>query len=89
MYTAPRRVSEDKLNERVPLSVAQWHAHVNICLPPKGQKYDPRQEMFGFAGSIATAEACRNAGGRFEPQIFGWMVHVYPFETTPAAIWRH
>ncbi|HXV17369.1 MAG TPA: hypothetical protein VD758_11360, partial [Gemmatimonadaceae bacterium] len=29
MYTAPKRFSEEKLNERVPLSVAQWHKHVN------------------------------------------------------------
>jgi len=35
MYTAPRRDSEDQLNERVPLSVARWHKHVNFCLPPK------------------------------------------------------
>ena len=89
MYTAPRRMTEDTLNARVPLSVAQWHAHVNICLPPPSEKNTADWTKFGFAGSIATAEACRNAGGRFEPQIFGWMVHVYPFETTPEAIWRH
>jgi hypothetical protein len=35
MYTAPKRMTEDQLHERVPLSVAQWHAHVNICLPPR------------------------------------------------------
>ena len=23
------------------------------------------------------------------PQIFGWMVHVYPYETDPAKIWAH
>src|SRR5512138_1562909 len=33
MYTAPKRFSEEKLNERVPLSVAQWHKHVNWCIP--------------------------------------------------------
>ena len=89
MYTAPRRMSEDKLNARVPLSVAQWHAHVNICLPPASEKGTADLATFGFAGSIATADACREAGGRFMPQIFGWMVHVYPFETTPDHIWRH
>jgi hypothetical protein len=30
-------------------------------------------------GSISTQETCDAAGGRFYPQIFGWMVHVYPF----------
>jgi hypothetical protein len=87
MYTAPRRMSEDQLNARVPLSVAQWHAHVNICLPPAGEKTIADRTKFGFAGSIATADACRSAGGRFEPQIFGWMVHVYPFGKVPSNIW--
>ena len=29
---------------------------------------------------IATEEACDAALGRFQPVIFGWMVHVYPYE---------
>src|SRR5437762_1496522 len=29
MYTAPKRLTEEDLDKRVPLSVAQWHAHVN------------------------------------------------------------
>src|ERR1700733_10959470 len=33
MYTAPKRFTEDDLDERVPLSVAQWHEHVNFCAP--------------------------------------------------------
>ena len=36
MYTAPKRFTEDQLNERIPLSIAHWHEHVNLCLPPKG-----------------------------------------------------
>jgi hypothetical protein len=89
MYTAPRRVSEEKLNARVPLGVAQWHAHTNICLPPQDQNRSADWTRFGFAGSISTAEDCKQAGGRFQPQIFGWMVHVYPFESAPDRIWRH
>jgi len=89
MYTAPPRMTEDQLNERVPLGVAQWHAHVNICLPPTGQNRSADWTKFGFAGSISTAADCEKAGGRFQSQIFGWMVHVYPFETTPERIWRH
>ncbi len=34
MYTAPKRFTEDQLDERVPLSIAQWHEHVNFCFPP-------------------------------------------------------
>ncbi len=31
MYTAPKRMSEDELDQRIPLSIAQWHEHVNFC----------------------------------------------------------
>jgi len=89
MYTAPKRLTEDQLDERVPLSVAQWHEHVNFCAPPAGQKKEmlgphPR---FGLRGSITTQEACDTAGGTFRPVIFNWMVHVYPFEKDQANIW--
>jgi hypothetical protein len=40
-------------------------------------------------GSIATADACDAAGGRWLPLVFNWMVHVYPFETDAAKIWAH
>lgn len=89
MYTARKDATEDELDERIPLSIAQWHAHVNLCVPPQ----DRRREVlgphpkFGLAGSIATKEECTSAGGRFVPQIFGWMVHAYPFEKNPADIW--
>jgi hypothetical protein len=89
MYTAPRRMSEADLDKRIPLSIAQWHQHVNLCLPPK----DRRQELlephpqFGLRGSIYTKEACEAAGGRFIPHVFGWMVHMYPYEHSQEAIW--
>ena len=80
MYTMPRRASEDQLNERVPLSVASWHLHTNLCMPPKGQIKTADWSKFGLRGSIATQETCDAAGGMFHPVIFGWMVHVYPYE---------
>jgi hypothetical protein len=89
MFTAPARFTEAQLEERVPLSIAQWHQHVNLCIPPK----DQRQEMFGpnpkfgLMGSISTESECTAAGGTFRPRIFGWMVHVYPWETTSDEIW--
>ena len=89
MYTAPKRFTEEQLDERIPLSVAQWHEHVNFCMPPA----DRRKEMlapypqFGLRGSIATQEACDAAGGKFYPVVFNWMVHVYPFEKDQANIW--
>lgn len=33
MLTAPVEASLEELNERVPLSVTQWHLHQNICVP--------------------------------------------------------
>jgi hypothetical protein len=90
MFTAPKNATEQQLNERVPLSVARWHEHVNFCLPPRGAA--PAQidwKKFGLAGSIATEEACGQANGRWIKQIFGWMVHVYPFQTDPNKVWAH
>jgi len=89
MYTAPRGMSEDQLNERVPLSVAQWHAHVNICFTSDGSGRRMTRKQFGFKGKIASESECQEAGGRFVPQAGGWMIHVYPFEATPVKIWTH
>jgi hypothetical protein len=89
MYTAPVSFTEDQLNERVPLSVAQWHQHVNMCRPPQGHAVEMlgRHPRFGLNGSISTREECEVAGGTFMPHVFGWMVHVYPWEKTPDEIW--
>jgi hypothetical protein len=90
MYTAPKRYTEEQLNERVPLSVARWHEHVNLCFPPKGTAISQANwKEFGLKGSIATEDACDAAGGRWIPLVFNWMVHVYPYETDPAKIWAH
>ncbi|HEV2386230.1 MAG TPA: hypothetical protein VGS20_03145 [Candidatus Acidoferrales bacterium] len=97
MYTAPRRYSEEQLNRRVPLSVAHWHRHVNFCFPPKaalqqirqaspGQPEPVKQEWARFL-PITDEPTCRQEGGRWIPQLFGWMVHVYPFETDLSRIW--
>jgi hypothetical protein len=89
MYTAPKRLTEDQLDERIPLSVAQWHEHVNFCLAPpdrRGEGLLPHPQ-FGLRGSITTQEACDAAGGTFHPVVFNWMVHLYPFEKDQADIW--
>ncbi|MCU1341456.1 MAG: hypothetical protein JWN92_879 [Candidatus Acidoferrum typicum] len=87
MYTMPKRVTEEQLNSRVPLSVAQWHLHTKLCMPPKGERGHTDFTKFGFQGSIVTKEACDEAGGMYYPVIFGWMVHVYPYEDTREKIW--
>ncbi len=93
MYTAPKRFTEKQLDERVPLSVAQWHKHVNWCLPPKG---DPSQwqvrkngrPVFGPLG-VTTEQECSAAGGTFEKEVFGWMVHANVFASDdPKIIWH-
>ncbi len=89
MYTAAKNANQAELDERIPLSIAQWHAHVNLCLPPPARSkeiFGPHPQ-FGLNGSIVTREACDAAGGTFRAQVFGWMVHVYPFEKKPEDIW--
>ncbi len=82
MYTMPKRATDDQLNARVPLSVAMWHLHTNLCMPKRDQLRSADWTKFGLHGSIATEDACSDAGGRFHPVIFGWMLHVYPYEQT-------
>jgi hypothetical protein len=109
MYSAPPTDDPADLDKLIPLSLAHWHAHTNICLPtgiteddvingrirPSRPRFahddsmnsgmmqarlgylgDPR---FGFTGTIFEQAECEAVGGNFHKQIFGWMVHVYPF----------
>lgn len=89
MYTDRVDATEDELNERIPLSIARWHQHINFCKAPAGQKaaYFGPDAKFGLRGSITTKDACEAAQGKFYPHVFGWMVHVYPYETEPKRIW--
>jgi hypothetical protein len=93
MYTAPKRFSPEKLDERIPLSVARWHKHVNWCIPARGQRERwleraNGQPVFGPESPIATKRACDAVGGRFLESPLGWMVHANVMtETDPAAIW--
>lgn len=94
MYTAPRSFSEDQLDQRIPLSVAEWHQHVNFCRAPASMPFGERWKetlgpnaRFGMKGSISTKEACDAAGGTFIPVVLNWMVHLYPFEKDQASIW--
>jgi hypothetical protein len=89
MYTDRVDATEQQLDGRIPLSVARWHQHINFCKAPPGQKseYFGPDAKFGLLGSITTREACEAAGGEFRPHLFGWMVHVYPYETDPKKVW--
>jgi hypothetical protein len=93
MYTAPRRFSEDRLGERIPLGIARWHQHVSWCLPPRGQAERWREmrggePVFGPRSPIATKAECDAVGGVFHEHLFGWMVHVNAFESDdPKVVW--
>jgi hypothetical protein len=89
MYTAPKRFTEDDLNQRIPLSIAQWHEHVNFCRAPEGRRLEMLgpNPKFGLHGSIITKEECDAAGGEFHPIIFNWMVHLYPLGKDAAQMW--
>ncbi|HUN85477.1 MAG TPA: hypothetical protein VMU48_13925 [Terracidiphilus sp.] len=89
MYTDRVNASQDELNDRIPLSIAHWHQHVNFCKAPPGQlaAYFGPNAKFGLLGSIHTKDACDAAGGTFIPHVFGWMVHVYPYESDPKKVW--
>jgi hypothetical protein len=82
MFTVPPNASEEELNARIPLSMVRWHKHVNFCAAPadKVQEYLGKHPKFGMFGSIHTADACHAEGGSFYPEIFTWMIHVFPFE---------
>lgn len=93
MYIAPKNATAEELDQRIPLSIAQWHAHTNICVPTLRERKRWRetrngQMVFGPNGLVATKERCDAEGGRFHPQVFGWMVHANVFVgDDPAAVW--
>lgn len=84
MFVAPPGASLETLDERYPLSEARWHLHTNICTPRPiwsrekwALEHASGTPLYGPESPIATREECREAGGKFHPTIFGWMVHVY------------
>ena len=87
MYTMPKGASVDRLDKRVPLGIAEWHEHINICLPKKGDERRYAETVdgkmkFGPMGSIESKDVCNAANGRFIPVLGGWMVHANVFEGT-------
>ena len=84
MYTMPKRADAAKLDERVPLSIARWHKHVNWCLPKvrDRERWLERRDglpVFGPQSPIATKAACDAVGGKFHESLLGWMIHANVF----------
>jgi hypothetical protein len=91
MYTAPKRFDPAKLDERIPLSIAQWHKHVKWCVPPRGQgaRWLERANgapVFGPESPVATKADCDAVGGTFYADPLGWMVHANVMTSSDAAV---
>ena len=93
MYTAPKRFGPDKLDARIPISIARWHRHINWCMPRRGEsaRWMERRDsmpLFGPESPIATRAECDAVKGIFRPNLFGWMVHANVMAgDDPASIW--
>ncbi|HEY8259379.1 MAG TPA: hypothetical protein VIG08_17100 [Gemmatimonadales bacterium] len=68
MFVAAPSATLDDLDAMVPLSVAHWHQHQNICVAGN-------LRSFRIVPRATTEEACTKAGGRFRAQS-RYMVHV-------------
>lgn len=93
MYTASRDATMEELDARVPLGIAQWHLHTNVCVPKRGERERWRETrdgtpVFGPQGGISTKEACDAAGGQFRETEFNWMLHV-EFAADGTVSWGH
>ena len=93
-YTAPGASTEEVLDQRVPLSVAQWHQHVDLCVPKpddtaRWSELGPDDKpVFGPASAIDTKAACDSVAGVFKSRVFGWMVEARVFVSdNPDSIW--
>jgi hypothetical protein len=85
MYTAPKDATPEQLDARVPLGIAQWHLHTNMCVPRLTQtarwtEVSNGRPVFGPASPIATGDACDKVNGKFLPVVFNWMVHANLYE---------
>jgi hypothetical protein len=69
MYVAPEGATLDELDARVPLGLAHWHQHVNVCVPRS------RDAQIRALRRAETPEDCARAGGRFRAAS-RYMVHV-------------
>ncbi len=95
MFSAPDTFTPDQLDARVPLSVARWHLHTDLCLPRPvwdraqwARRLDDGRPAFGPLSPVTTRAACDAVAGDFKDHIFGWMVHAMVVDnTTPAAVW--
>lgn len=95
MFTAPGEATLEELNQRIPLSIARWHLHTNICTPipiwdeSQWNMTQNGKPKFGPTSPIATKAECDAVNGQFHPHVFGWMVHLNVNAKDPADVWNH
>jgi hypothetical protein len=91
MYTTGPSAAPEALDALLPISMAHWHEHVNLCYP---RRFPPKVDAglvfwMKLYFSITSASECASAGGQFMPVEQGWMAHVYLFAGSddPKMIW--
>ena len=67
MYTAPKDATPEELDQRVPLGIARWHLHTNMCVPRLTQTKRWRdvsngKPVFGPMSPVATRRGMRRSG---------------------------
>lgn len=99
MYATNDSAAPERLDALLPISMAHWHEHVNLCYPgaiaarflPQPQKVNATTVfLFKFFLSATSAKECELAGGQFVlVEGDGWMAHVYLFTGSddPKLIW--
>jgi hypothetical protein len=91
MYATSAAAAPTRLDSLLPISMAHWHEHVNMCYPYRGPRKLDASAVFWLKlyFSITSASECAAAGGQFLPSEAGWMAHVYMFSGSddPKAIW--
>jgi len=94
MYGTGASAAPAELDKLLPISMAHWHEHVNLCYPGGGagrfaQTDEGKAFLLRLFFSITSSRECEIAGGQFVPVEFGWMTHVYMFADSddPQVIW--
>jgi hypothetical protein len=90
MYATSASAAPERLDALLPISMAHWHEHVNLCYPgPAAARFMPKtvdaSTVFWLKLflSATSATECENAGGRFVPvELVGWHTSICSREAT-------
>lgn len=79
MYTDRVDATEEELNERIPLSIARWHQHINFCKARQDRRRPtlvPMQSLAWAAPSPPKKPAMRRAAGSVLISSVGWCMSI-------------